>query len=328
MATLARWTPCATRFGCGRHESTVRIPLFQRIQWPSRRRRILANGWAPTGGHLRGHEGVTLRAEVPGFGAGDIDLRIENATLTLKGERKLEKEARGNYRRIERVYGAFSRSFSLPSTVDTEQGARRSRRTACSTVFLPRREESKPSRFTSRSTVKHEASRIPPGSRLGRDSRATFRHVRAQLLIPGPFRKQAPLDNSARLPARSSCARCFSTLFGTRFLPRVDRGIGSRPRRSRPSTIFVGASTTRRRRTDAGMPGDALRQRLSRKPSGAYYTPAALARHMCRPGRVRPHSGPGLWSGAPPRRRVQDPSRPAEPRQGSVLPSNVYSAST
>src|SRR5690348_14469533 len=67
------------------------------------------------------HE-IVLRAELPGLKREDIDVRVENHTLTLKGERKQEQEVtKESYHRVERAYGAFSRSFSLPSTVDTEK---------------------------------------------------------------------------------------------------------------------------------------------------------------------------------------------------------------
>jgi HSP20 family protein len=64
---------------------------------------------------------VTLKIEVPGIDEKDIDVRIENRTLTVTGERKFEKEEKEeNYRRVERQYGSFSRTFTLPNTVDTE----------------------------------------------------------------------------------------------------------------------------------------------------------------------------------------------------------------
>ena len=64
---------------------------------------------------------VVLKLEVPGIEEKDLDIRIENNTLTVKGERKFEKEEKEeNFHRIERRYGSFFRSFSLPTTVDTE----------------------------------------------------------------------------------------------------------------------------------------------------------------------------------------------------------------
>jgi HSP20 family protein len=64
---------------------------------------------------------VTLKIEVPGIDEKDIDVRIENNTLTVHGERKFEKEEKEeNYRRVERQYGSFTRTFTLPQTVDQD----------------------------------------------------------------------------------------------------------------------------------------------------------------------------------------------------------------
>ena len=64
---------------------------------------------------------VVLKLEVPGIEEKDLDVTVENNTLTVKGERKFEKEEKEeNFHRIERRYGSFYRAFTLPSTVDTE----------------------------------------------------------------------------------------------------------------------------------------------------------------------------------------------------------------
>jgi HSP20 family protein len=64
---------------------------------------------------------VVLKLEVPGIEEKDLDVRVENHTLTVKGERKFEKEEKEeNFHRIERRYGSFYRAFTLPSTVETE----------------------------------------------------------------------------------------------------------------------------------------------------------------------------------------------------------------
>jgi HSP20 family protein len=64
---------------------------------------------------------VVLKLEVPGIEEKDLDVRVENNTLTVKGERKFDKEEKEeNFHRIERRYGSFYRSFTLPSTVDTD----------------------------------------------------------------------------------------------------------------------------------------------------------------------------------------------------------------
>jgi HSP20 family protein len=64
---------------------------------------------------------ITLKIEVPGIDAKDVDIRIENNTLTVRGERKFEKEEKEeNFHRVERRYGSFFRAFTLPSTVDAD----------------------------------------------------------------------------------------------------------------------------------------------------------------------------------------------------------------
>lgn len=64
---------------------------------------------------------VLLKLEVPGIDQKDLDVRVENHTLTVKGERKFENEEKEeNFHRIERRYGSFYRAFTLPTTVDTE----------------------------------------------------------------------------------------------------------------------------------------------------------------------------------------------------------------
>jgi HSP20 family protein len=91
-----------------------------------------------------GDNTIVLRAELPGLKREDIDIRVENNTLTLRGERKQEQDvSKEHYHRVERSYGAFSRSFTLPTTVDTEKvGATFA--DGLLTITLPTREEAKP----------------------------------------------------------------------------------------------------------------------------------------------------------------------------------------
>src|SRR5262249_20103266 len=87
---------------------------------------------------------VTLKIEVPGINENDIDIRVENNTLTVHGERKIEKEEKEeNYRRVERQYGSFTRSFSLPQTVDTENVSATYDKGVLK-ITLPKKAEAKP----------------------------------------------------------------------------------------------------------------------------------------------------------------------------------------
>ena len=89
-------------------------------------------------------ETVMLTAELPGIDAKDVDVHIENGVLTLKGERKLDKEdKKENYVRVERWYGSFTRSFSLPTTVDADK-AKADFKNGLLRIALPRKEETKP----------------------------------------------------------------------------------------------------------------------------------------------------------------------------------------
>ena len=75
--------------------------------------------WAPPVDIFEKHDHLIIRAEIPGVQKEDVDVRIENGVLTLHGERKQEAEVtEGNAYRMERVYGTFTRTFSLPTTVD------------------------------------------------------------------------------------------------------------------------------------------------------------------------------------------------------------------
>ena len=89
------------------------------------------------------HE-LVLKAELPGIKREDIDLKVENNILTIRGERKRDLEIKQDaYQRVERTYGAFARSFTLPSTVNPD-GVKAEFKDGVLTVVLPAREEAKP----------------------------------------------------------------------------------------------------------------------------------------------------------------------------------------
>jgi HSP20 family protein len=100
--------------------------------------------WAPSVDIYETENELVLTAEVPGIAEKDIEIRIEDNTLQLRGERKFEKEAKEeNYHRIERSYGSFHRSFTLPHTVDREN-IKASYKDGVLKVVLPKKEEVKP----------------------------------------------------------------------------------------------------------------------------------------------------------------------------------------
>jgi len=100
--------------------------------------------WAPAVDIYENEKDIVLKADLPGVNPSDVDIRVENNVLTLRGDRHFEKEVKEeNYHRVERSYGSFVRTFSLPNTVQAdkieahfENGVLR--------VTMPKREEARP----------------------------------------------------------------------------------------------------------------------------------------------------------------------------------------
>jgi HSP20 family protein len=100
--------------------------------------------WSPSVDIFETEDALTLKADVPDVKLDDIDVRVENQTLTLRGQRKFEnEEAVKGYHRIERSYGEFVRSFAVPSTVDTEK-VQADYKNGVLTITLPKKEAAKP----------------------------------------------------------------------------------------------------------------------------------------------------------------------------------------
>jgi HSP20 family protein len=99
--------------------------------------------WSPSVDIYENKDQIVLEAELPGMKQEDFDLSIENNVITLRGERKFEKaEESDNFHRVERSYGSFTRSFTLPQTVSAE-GASAEYSNGVLRVSLPKREETK-----------------------------------------------------------------------------------------------------------------------------------------------------------------------------------------
>jgi HSP20 family protein len=100
--------------------------------------------WAPAVDIYETENELVLKADLPDINERDLDVRVENNMLTIRGERKFEQKVKeDNYLRIERTYGSFSRSFSLPNTVNNE-AIKAEYKNGVLTVELPKRAESKP----------------------------------------------------------------------------------------------------------------------------------------------------------------------------------------
>jgi HSP20 family protein len=126
MSTITRWDP------------------FHNLSLPGRSDQSALTTWAPAVDIYETENELVLKADLPDVDEKDLDIRIESNMLTIKGERKFEEKVKeDNYLRVERTYGSFSRSFSLPSTVDNGS-IKAEYKNGVLTVELPKRAESKP----------------------------------------------------------------------------------------------------------------------------------------------------------------------------------------
>jgi len=139
MTVLTRWNPY-------QEFSTIqdRMDRLFRNSLGSESQESLTSAFSPLVDVYEDEHSVSLKIEVPGIDEKDIDVHIENNTLTVHGERKFEKEEKEeNFRRVERQYGSFTRSFTLPSTVDPEQ-VKANYEKGILKVSLPKKAEAKP----------------------------------------------------------------------------------------------------------------------------------------------------------------------------------------
>jgi len=140
MTVLTRWEPF-------REFSTLqdRINrLFRESYAGDRDESLSTSSFAPAVDVYEDEHKVALKIEVPGIDEKDIDVQVENNTLTVHGERKIDKEEKEeNYRRVERQYGSFTRTFTLPQTVDTENVSATYDKGVLK-ISLPKKAEAKP----------------------------------------------------------------------------------------------------------------------------------------------------------------------------------------
>jgi HSP20 family protein len=140
MTVLTRWEPF-------REFSTLQDRInrvFRESYSGNHDDSLTTSSFAPAVDVYEDEQKVSLKIEVPGIDEKDIDVRVENNTLTVHGERKIEKEEKEeNYRRVERQYGSFTRSFTLPQTVDAENVSANYDKGVLK-ITLPKKAEAKP----------------------------------------------------------------------------------------------------------------------------------------------------------------------------------------
>ena len=140
MTVLTRWEPF-------REFTTLQDRmnrLFRETYNEGPDQSLATSSFAPAVDVYEDEHNVVLKIEVPGIDEKDIDVRVENNNLTVHGERKIEKEEKEeNYRRVERQYGSFTRTFTLPPTVDTEHVSATYDKGLLN-ISLPKKAEAKP----------------------------------------------------------------------------------------------------------------------------------------------------------------------------------------
>ena len=140
MTVLTRWEPF--RDFASLQDRVNRV--FRESYNGSHDESLTTSTFAPAVDVYEDEHQVTLKIEVPGIDEKDIDVRVENNTLTVHGERKIEKEEKEeNYRRVERQYGSFTRTFTLPQTVDAEKVSANYDKGVLK-ITLPKKAEAKP----------------------------------------------------------------------------------------------------------------------------------------------------------------------------------------
>jgi HSP20 family protein len=139
MSTITRWD----HFGNLSALQDQVNRLFE-TSFPARTDNSALPTWAPAVDIYETENELVIKADLPEISEKDLDVRVENNMLTIRGERKFEEKVKeDNYLRIERTYGSFSRSFSLPNTVNTE-AIKAEYKNGVLTVEMPKRAESKP----------------------------------------------------------------------------------------------------------------------------------------------------------------------------------------
>ena len=140
---LTRWTPVMDPFR-DRFARLFNQFLGQALPSTLPSEEVSNQRWAPSVDIKETPDSLTLTAELPGLTKSDVQITIENQVLTISGERKFEKETKGEtFHRIERAYGSFLRSFTLPANVQADK-VDASFANGLLTVTLPKADEAKP----------------------------------------------------------------------------------------------------------------------------------------------------------------------------------------
>jgi HSP20 family protein len=139
MRVLSRWEPSRGAATLQEQFNRLFSDAFERTGEESN-----LTSWAPAVDIFETEHELVVKADVPDVDPKDLDIRVENNILTIRGERKFEKKVdENNYLRVERAYGSFARSFTLANTVNAE-AIKADYQNGVLTLSIPKREEAKP----------------------------------------------------------------------------------------------------------------------------------------------------------------------------------------
>ena len=139
MRTLARWEPFRGASSLQEQVNRLFNDVFERQGEESS-----LTAWAPAVDIYETEHELVVKADLPEVDPKDLDIRVENNILTIRGERKFEKKvSEESYLRVERAYGSFARSFTLANTVNSD-GIKAEYQNGVVTLTIPKKEEAKP----------------------------------------------------------------------------------------------------------------------------------------------------------------------------------------
>ena len=139
MRTLIRWEPFGGASSLQDQVNRLFSDIFERKTEESS-----LTAWAPSVDIYETEHELVIKADLPEVDPKDLDIRVENNILTIRGERKFEKNVnQDNYLRVERAYGSFARSFTLANTVNAE-AIKADYQNGVLTLTIPKKEEAKP----------------------------------------------------------------------------------------------------------------------------------------------------------------------------------------
>jgi len=144
MVMLTRWNPTTDASNLSRRMERLFDEMLGNGIWRTSEERPLRGSWVPAINILEKDSEISIIADLPGLKAEDVEVTVEEGTLSIRGERQLEEAAEGEtYHRVERLYGSFERTFTLPNSIDVENIEARFSNGEM-VLTLPKREESKP----------------------------------------------------------------------------------------------------------------------------------------------------------------------------------------